>query len=88
LQQAKPLLGNDNGAAFHDLSEGFGFIISLQFTRDGDTNEPYFSKVEVDAFIAKLMTGNGFWDVSPEILDEISNSIVSRFDFTLAEAGS
>lgn len=88
LQQAKPLLGNDNGAAFHDLSEGFGFIISLQFTRDGDTNEPYFSKVEVDAFIAKLMTGNGFWDVSPEILDEISNSIVSRFDFTLVEAGS
>jgi len=88
LQQAKALLGKDNGAAFHDLSEGYGFIISLQFTRDDDTNRPYFSKAEVDAFIAQLMSGNGFWDVSPETLDEISNSIVSRFDFTLADAGS
>jgi hypothetical protein len=88
LQQAKATIGRDNGAAFHDLSEGYGFIISLQFTRDGNTNKPYFSKAEVDAFISKLMAGNGFWDVDLQTLDEISNSIVSRFNFTLAEAGS
>lgn len=88
LQQAKSTLANDQATAFHDLSEGYGFIYSLQFTRKPGTSQPYFSKSEVDAYLAELMTGNGFWDVTPATLDRISNEISARFTFTTAQAGS
>lgn len=88
LQQAKVTLNNDQGTAFHDLSEGYGFIYSLQFTRNPNTDLPYFSKTEVDAYIAQLMTGNGFWDVTPATLDQMSDEISARFKFTTAQAGS
>jgi hypothetical protein len=88
LQQAKPLLATNKGAAFHDLSEGFGFIYSLQFTRKAGTNTPYFTKAEVDAFITTLTTGNGFWDITPATLDTMSNTIAAKFKFTVAQAGS
>ena len=89
LQQGKNgIEGNDLGAAFHDLSEGFGFIYSLQFTRNPQTNEPYFSATEVQAFIDQLTAGNGFWDVTPATLDEMSNTIANRFTFTVTQAGS
>ncbi|RZN82140.1 MAG: DUF4856 domain-containing protein, partial [Winogradskyella sp.] len=64
LQQAKATLGTDNASAFHDLSEGFGFIMSLQFTREPGADAPYFSKSEVDGFLAQLMENDGFWDVT------------------------
>lgn len=88
LQQGKANLGTDNASAFHDLSEGFGFIYSLQFTRIPNTPNPYFSKSEVDGFINQLMANNGFWDVTPETLDQISNTIAAKFGFTVAQAGS
>lgn len=88
LQQAKSGLGTDWAAALHDLSEGYGFIYSLQFTRKPGTNEPYFTKAEVDGFIATLMAGNGFWDATPLMLDNMSNTISAAFNFTTAQAGS
>lgn len=88
LQQGKAFLTTNKGAAFHDLSEGFGFIYSLQFTRKPGTNEPYFSKSEVDAFITTLTEGNGFWDITPETLDNMSDIIAAEFKFTVAQAGS
>lgn len=88
LQQAKNVLASDKGAAFHDLSEGFGFIYSLQFTRKPNTTEPYFTKAEVDTFITTLTAGNGFWDITPEALDAMSNTIADAFNFTVAQAGS
>lgn len=88
LQQAKSGLENDKGAAFHDLSEGYGFINSLQFTRMTDSVSPYFSKEEVDAMLATLMEGDGFWDVTEETLDDLSNQIADRFPFTLEEAAN
>jgi hypothetical protein len=89
LQAGKTALAaNDNGAAFHDLSEGFGFIYSLQFTRQPNTNDSYYTKAQVDAFIAQLMAGNGFWDVTAETLDTMSNDIASTFGFTVAEAAN
>lgn len=78
----------DLGGAFHDLSEGFGFIYSLRFTRKPGSSDPYLSKSEVDGFISKLTTGNGFWDVSGATLDEISEDIASKFDFTVAQAAN
>ncbi len=87
LQQGKNgIESNDLGGAFHDLSEGFGFIYSLQFTRNPETNAPYFSAVEVQGFIDQLTEGNGFWDVTPATLDEMSSTIANRFLFTVSQA--
>lgn len=87
LQKGKDVLGSDDADAFHQLSEGFGFIYSLQFTRQPGTSTPYFTKTEVEAFLDQLMEGNGFWDVTPETLDDISEQIATRFgNFTLEQA--
>ncbi|WP_452599383.1 DUF4856 domain-containing protein [Pontimicrobium sp. MEBiC01747] len=88
LQQGKNNLATDKASAFHDLSEGFGFVYSLQFTRKPGTNVPYFTKAEVDGFISTLMAGNGFWDVTPAMLDTMSDTISAEFSFTTAQAGS
>ncbi|WP_424962893.1 DUF4856 domain-containing protein [Ekhidna sp.] len=91
LQQGKAGLEAstvDYGSVFHDLSEGFGFIYSLQFTRQSDSNAPYFTNAEVNAMIDELMAGDGFWDVTPTTLDDISAEIAAKFSFTVEEAGS
>jgi len=88
LQQGKLNLGVDNASAFHDLSEGFGFIMSLQFTREPGADAPYFSKSEVDGFMAQLMENNGFWDLTESTLDTMSEAIADRFDFTVAQAAT
>jgi hypothetical protein len=88
LQQGKANLEIDSASAFHDLSEGFGFVYSLQFTRIPGTTSPYFTKSQVDGFISQLMDGNGFWDVSSATLDSISSEIAAEFGFTVAQAGS
>ena len=81
-------MSTDSAKALLDLSEGFGFIYSLQFTRKPNTAAPYFTKSEVDAFITTLTTGNGFWDISGEALDTMSAAIAARFTFTVVQAGS
>jgi hypothetical protein len=88
LQAGKRALANDDKvSAFHDLSEGYGFVYSLQFTRNPNTDAPYLSASEVSTLIAKLEAGDGFWDLTDGIvLDEISNSISAKFDFTTAQA--
>ena len=88
LQQGKNNLPTDKGGAFHDLSEGIGFIYSLQFTRMPNSIASYFTKSEVDGFMGTLQNGNGFWDLSSETLDEMSATIAAKFKFTLAQAGS
>ena len=91
LQQGKNAVQNgDMGAAFHDLSEGYGFVFSLRFTRNPNTNEPFFTRTEVDSYISQLMNdgANGLWDLTPATLDSISDAIAAKFDFTVAQAGS
>ncbi|WOI23065.1 DUF4856 domain-containing protein [Nonlabens ulvanivorans] len=88
LQNGKDNLTADPARAFHGLSEAYGFIYSLQFTRNPDTDAPYFSKTEVDTYLSQLMTGNGFWDVTPTTLDQISDDIAARFNFTTAQASN
>ena len=84
------VLAINDGTAFHDWSEGYGFIFSLQFTHNPATGEPYFSKAEVDGFIAELEANNGFWSVADDlsIADTMAETIASRFDFTVAQAQS
>lgn len=96
LQQGKLALPDDRnntalyGTSFHDFSEGFGFIYSLRFTRQPGTNSPYFTKAEVDSFINDLLGDgeNGLWDVTDETLDDLSEKIAAKFDFTVDQAGS
>ncbi|WP_299609405.1 DUF4856 domain-containing protein [uncultured Aquimarina sp.] len=79
----------DYASVFHDLSEGFGFIYSLQFTQNPATNQPYFSKTEVEVLLNQLMGAtNGLWDVTPTTLDSLSDTIAAKFSFTVAQAGS
>ncbi len=61
--------------AFHALSEGYGFVMSLQFTNNGN-NAPYYSKSEVDAMLAKM---DDFWTVQDADLTSMVNDIKSKF---------
>ena len=81
--------GNREGA-FHALSEAYGFVYSLRFTRMSDNNTPLFTKTEVDTLLNMLMNSsdNGFWDITPETLDTVSEAMAAKFDFTVAQAGS
>ena len=92
LQEGKGKLVEDNGAkAFHALSEAYGFIMSLRYTRKPGSDNPYFSKSEIDTMLATLVSGeNGLWDIdtlSPK-LDTISTQIASKFGFTVAQAST
>jgi len=96
LQQAKIAMPSDRtnfnlyGPALHNLSEGYGFIYSLRFTRKPSSNAPYFTRQEVDEIVAELMGGgaNGLWEVSNETLDNLSEKIAAKFSFTVAQAGA
>ena len=88
LQQGKANLDLDKASAFHALSEAYGFIYSLQFTRQPGTNDPYFTKDEVQQMLDQLMLGDGFWDVTASSLDAISNTIAAQFYFTAGQASS
>lgn len=80
----------NDGSAFHDWSEGYGFIFSLQFTYNTATGEPYFTKDEVTTYIALLEANNGFWSLADDLtsVDALAETIASRFDFTVAQAQS
>lgn len=67
--------GGDRRDAFHGLSEGYGFVLSLQFTNDGN-DEPYFTKKEVDEYLQQL---DNFYTVEANTLLDIHNEIKSRF---------
>ena len=61
---------------FHALSEGYGFILSLQFTVSS-TGLPYFSHDEVNIMLDALELGNGLWDRSDSELTQMANDIKS-----------
>lgn len=89
LQAGKSkMAAEDMASAFHALSEAYGFINSLQFTREPNSSSPYFSHDEVTAFMDTLMEGQGFWEVTPETLDAMSETIAAKFGFTVAEAAN
>ncbi|MDZ7757169.1 DUF4856 domain-containing protein [Rhodohalobacter sp.] len=91
LQAGKRQIEDEQlGSAFHSLSEGYGFIYSLQFTRIPGTEQPYLSSSEVEAMLTDLLDDgqNGLWDVETSTLDDLSEQIADKFDFTLEEAAS
>jgi len=91
LQAGKnKIIDGDREGAFHALSEAYGFVYSLRFTRKSDNNTPLFTKTEVDALLEMLRdsSDNGFWDITPETLDAVSEAMAAKFDFTVAQAES
>lgn len=89
LQGGKSKLASaDFASAFHALSESYGFIYSLQFTRQPNSDAPYFTRNEVLDMTGQLSEGNGLWDVTPNTLDDISQTIATRFNFTIEAASN
>ena len=93
LQQGKATLEGttpDYGATFHNLSEAYGFMYSLRFTRQPDNNLPYASSAEVDDWLQQLLSDGeqGLWDVSPETLDDLSEAVANRFNFSVTQAAT
>ena len=80
----------DYASAFHDISEGLGFIYSLRFTQKPDSVEPYFTKAEVDAYLDDLFRGgNSLWDAgTADKLGTIAQEIADEFEFTLDQAAN
>tara|TARA_B100000674_G_scaffold140736_1_gene110527 strand:+ start:14209 stop:15315 length:1107 start_codon:yes stop_codon:yes gene_type:complete len=63
-----------SAAYFHSLSEGYGFIMSLQFTVDANGN-PYYTHDEVNIMLDQLNAGNGFWDRTDAELNQMAADI-------------
>lgn len=84
LEQTTP----DYGAAFHDLSEAYGFIYSLKFSRVPNTDSPYLNSQEIDGMLDQLTAGEGLWDIDPSVLDDMSETIATQFDFTVEQAAN
>ncbi|MFP8487518.1 DUF4856 domain-containing protein [Gracilimonas sp. Q87] len=84
LEQSTP----DYGAAFHDLSEAYGFMFSLKFSRVPNSDSPYLSSQEIDVMLDQLEDGEGLWDIEPSVLDDMSETIAAQFDFTVEQAAS
>ena len=61
--------------ALHDLSEGYGFILGLQFTKTSNGN-PYMTNEEVNSMLDRLSAGDGgFWERTPEELTTMADEI-------------
>ena len=91
LQSGKAALEQTNpeyGTAFHDLSEAYGFIYSLKFSRVPNSDSPYLSMQEIDNMLAQLEANNGLWDIETSVLDEMSETIADQFDFTIEQAAN
>ncbi len=91
LQAAKnAFAANQPGTALHDLGEAYGFIYSLMFTQNPNTQAPYFTAQEVENILSDLSNqgSNGFWDLDAATLDNLSNQIADRFSFSLNQAAN
>lgn len=91
LQNGKnAIVNNSFGTAFHDLSEGYGLITSLRYTRNSQGDSSYFTSAEVASFTTSLLSdgANGLWTLTPATLDQVSEAIAAPFNFTVAQAAS
>ena len=60
--------------ALHALSEGYGFVLSLQFTMKDD-GSPYFTNAEVNDMLSDLEKDNGFWSRTSAELNTMADKI-------------
>ncbi|TXK72874.1 DUF4856 domain-containing protein [Mesonia sp. K4-1] len=79
------IAAGEMGAAFHELSEGLGFMYSIRFSQNPDTEAPYMSASELETYKNELLEGNGFWSVSAEKLDEVSEAIANAYSISVSQ---
>ena len=72
LQSSALELGNNS--FFHDVSEAWGFVYSLQYTKMEDGN-PLFSHAEVMTMISTLDSEAGAWSLDATTLNTMANDI-------------
>ena len=65
------LAGDVSADYFHDLSEAWGFILSLQYT-------DWYSNAEVNVMLADLEAGDGFWSRNATELNEMAQAIRTK----------
>ena len=81
LRDGATELGNsspDMADFFHAVSEGYGFVLSLQFALDG-TGNYILSNSQVNTMIDALNAGNGLWDVDAATLTQMADDIDAAF---------
>ena len=79
---AEALRNNEQGTAFHQLSEAMGFLYSLRFTHNPATNSPYFEKTEVESMLQQTYPDqDGFWNLQASDLEALAQQIANRFSF-------
>ncbi|MBN09214.1 MAG: DUF4856 domain-containing protein [Flavobacteriaceae bacterium] len=61
-------------SAFHSLSEGYGYVFSMQYTQKED-GSPYMTYDEVNTMLEALDAGNGFWDRTEAELDTMADQV-------------
>lgn len=74
---AEDITNGDWAAALHALSEAYGFILGLQFTKDSSGN-PYMTNTEVNDLLSRLSAGDGgFWERSVEELNTMADEVAT-----------
>ena len=74
---AEDIVDGKWASALHALSEAYGFILGLQFTKDS-SGDPYMTNAEVNDLLARLSTGDGgFWDRTAEELTEMAAEVAT-----------
>ena len=74
---AEDITNGDWASALHALSEAYGFILGLQFTKDSSGN-PYMTNTEVNDLLSRLSAGDGgFWERSVEELNTMADEVAT-----------
>jgi hypothetical protein len=80
---AEDITNGDWADALHALSEAYGFILGLQFTKDS-TGNPYMTNTEVNDILARLSSGDGgFWDRTADELTAMAAEVALATGLTL-----
>ena len=75
------ILNSENSSPYnliHILSKAYGFINCLLFTRNPDTNEPFFSEAEINRMIVSI---DDIWEVNHDDIINLKRFIDNRFKF-------
>jgi hypothetical protein len=74
---AEDITNGDWASALHALSEAYGFILGLQFTKDSSGN-PYMTNTEVNDLLSRLSAGDGgFWERTVEELNTMADEVAT-----------
>ena len=80
---AEDITNGDWADALHALSEAYGFILGLQFTKDS-SGSPYMTNDEVNDLLTRLSAGDGgFWERTAEELTSMAAEVATATGLTL-----